>query len=177
MKVLLYGIQGAGKSTIGKYLAEKLNIPYIATGDIFRQLRDEDTENGRLVKSLIDQGQMVGDQLTMQIVNSRLQKDDVKNGFVLDGAPRTLDQEKLFQEDPDVIVEVNLSEEEAIKRLLARGRHDDTLEAIKKRLEWHNEKTKPLINFYKDKGIKVIEIDNSGKIEDSLREIDEQFKN
>lgn len=177
MRVLLFGIQGSGKSTIGKYIAEKFAVPFVSMGDIFRKLREEDSETGRLVKSIIDQGHFVPDELTMQIINQRLDEADVKNGFVLDGVPRNLGQEKLFKHQLDLIVLVTLEEEEAIRRLVDRGRHDDSEEAIRKRLEWHKENTEPLINYFKSKGIKTIEVDNTPSEEKVRQEIDELLKN
>ncbi len=177
MKALLFGIQGSGKSTIGKYVASKYNVPFIAMGDLLRGLREEDSELGRLVKSIIDQGHFVPDELAMEILNKRLERPDVASGFVLDGAPRNLGQEKLFKHDLDVVILVHLDEEEAIKRLMARGRHDDTEEAIRKRMNWHKENTTPLIDFFKNKGVKVIEIDNTPGVEEVQRKIDELLKN
>lgn len=96
MKALLFGIQGSGKSTIGKYIASKYNIPFIAMGDLLRELREEDSERGRLVKSIIEQGHFVPDEMAMEILDKRLDSPDTKSGFVLDGAPRNLGQEKLL---------------------------------------------------------------------------------
>lgn len=177
MKILLYGIQGAGKSTIGKYLAEKLGIPFIATGDIFRLMRKEDTETGRKIKALYDAGEMSPDDLTMEIVNKRLSETDTSNGFVLDGAPRNLIQEKLIKQQPDLIIMVNLEEKEALKRMLERGRVDDTEEGIRKRISWYKEKVMPVINIYRDRGVKFIEIDNTPPVEEVLKKLDEQLKN
>lgn len=177
MNILLFGIQGSGKSTVGKYLANKLGIPFISSGDIFRQLREQDSENGRVVKALIDAGKFVDDALTMKIVNERLTEDDTKEGFVLDGAPRNLAQEKLFSKQPDLIVLVELEEKRAIERLLARGRHDDTPEAIKKRLDWTKQNTQPLIDFYKAKGVRVVEVDNSPPTPEVEKALDGLFEN
>lgn len=177
MKILLFGIQGSGKSTIGRYIADKLGIPFISIGDILRKLREEDSETGRLVKSLIDKGHFIPDQLAMEIINKRLDEKDASGGFVLDGAPRNLEQEKLFTHDLDLVLIVRLDEEEAIKRLLNRGRHDDSERAIRKRMDWHKTNTKPLIDFYKSKGIRAIEIDNTPKEEDVRRSVDELLEN
>lgn len=177
MKVLLFGIQGSGKSTIGKYIAKKIGVPFISIGDIFRQLREENSETGRLVKSLIDKGHFVPDELAMQILNQRLDQADVEKGFVLDGAPRNIEQEKLFKHSLDLIILVTLEEAEAIRRLMSRGRHDDSEDAIRKRLNWHKENTEPLINYFKGRGIKIVEIDNTPDEETVRKGIDELLKN
>ena len=177
MKILLFGIQGSGKSTVGKYIANKLGVPFVSIGDILRTIRDEDSDRGRLVKSIIDHGNFVPDELAMEIINQRLSEPDVDGGFVLDGAPRNLVQEKLLKNQPDLVILVELPEEEAIKRLLSRGRHDDSETAIRKRLSWHYENTRPLIDFYKTKGIKIVEVDNSPTEEVVRGKIDELLKN
>jgi len=177
MRALLVGIQGSGKSTIGKYIAAKFGVTFVSTGDIFRELREEDSVTGRLVKSLVDQGKFVPDELTMKIVNQRLREGDAANGFVLDGAPRNLAQEKLLEQKIDLVVIVNLNEEVAIKRLISRGRHDDSEQAIKNRIEWHKENTVPLIDYYKSKGVRTIEVDNTSGEEEVRKNLDELFKN
>lgn len=177
MKVLLFGIQGSGKSTIGKYIASKYKVPFVAMGDLLRELREKDTEQGRVIKEIIDQGHFVPDELAMAILNARLDDADVENGFVLDGAPRNLGQEKLFKHDLDLVILVHLDEEEAIKRLLARGRHDDNEEAIRKRMNWHKENTTPLIDYFRSKEVRVIEIDNSPSETEVREKIDELLEN
>ena len=177
MNILIFGVQGAGKSTIGKYIAEKLEIPFIATGDIFRELKEEESSLGELVKSKINEGELVPDETTMEIVNQRLNQKDVLEGFILDGAPRNLTQVKMFKQDVDLLVLVNLDGEEAVKRLFSRGRHDDTKEKIEKRIFWYENQTKPVVKFYKNKDIKIIEIDNTNPEEAVQKSVDEQFKN
>jgi adenylate kinase len=177
MRVLLFGIQGSGKSTIGKYIAEKFEVPFISVGDIFRELREDDSETGRLVKSLIDQGKFVPDELTMRLINERLDEEDCKNGFVLDGAPRNLAQESLFRHEVDLVIMVDLDERTAIDRLRNRARHDDSEEAIKNRIDWHKENTVPLIDFFRSKGVRCVDVDNSPTEEEVRKSIDELFKN
>lgn len=177
MNILLFGIQGAGKSTIGKYIASKFGVPFISIGDILRHLREKESEKGKLIKSIIDKGEFIPDQLAMDIINERVEEKDAKKGFVLDGAPRNLTQEKLFKSSVDLVILINLNENEAIKRLLGRGRHDDSEEAIRKRLAWHKENTTPLIDYYRSKGVKIIEIDNTPSEGQVRKEVDELFKN
>ena len=169
MNIIIFGAQGSGKSTVGKYIAEKLNIPFIATGDIFRELRGKDSNLGRSVRRLYDAGNMIPDDLTMEIVNKRINEKDAEGGFVLDGAPRNLSQEKLLNREPDLLIMVILGKNEAIKRLLDRGRIDDTPEVIRTRLGWYKEKVKPVINYYRQKGVRLIKIDNTPP-EDTVKE-------
>ncbi len=82
MNILLFGVQGSGKSTVGKYIAQKLNIPFIATGDIFRKLREENSDLGKLVKKMIDSGTLVPDEPTMKLVNQRLAEENAKENDV-----------------------------------------------------------------------------------------------
>ena len=179
MNILLFGVQGSGKSTVGKYIAQKLNIPFIATGDIFRKLREENSDLGKLVKKMIDSGTLVPDEPTMKLVNQRLAEENANEGFVLDGAPRNLAQIQMFSKDTDLILQVELDKNEAVKRLLARARHDDTKEKIEKRMSWYKDQTELVVSFYKDKGIKIIKIDNSPSEETVRKNLDvllEEFK-
>lgn len=168
MNILIFGVQGSGKSTIGKYIAQKLVIPFIATGDIFRELREEKSPLGELVKNKIDSGEFVPDVPTMETVEKRLNKADAASGFVLDGAPRNLAQVRMLKK-VDLIVLVDLSKEEAIKRLLARARHDDTKDSIEKRIGLYDEQTRPVIDYYRDKNVRIIKVDNT-PAEDVVRQ-------
>lgn len=172
----MFGVQGAGKSTVGKYIAEKLEIPFIATGDIFRKLKQENSSLGNLVRSKIDRGELVPDEPTMEIVNQRLTKNDASKGFILDGAPRNLEQVKMFDVPINLLVLISLDEDEAVKRLLSRSRHDDTKEKIEKRISWYESQTKPVIEFYKNKNTQIIEVDNTQSEEVVRKNVDEQLK-
>ena len=94
MKIIMLGAPGAGKGTQAKFISEKFGIPQISTGDIFRANIKNQTELGNKAKSYIDQGLLVPDELTLDLVTDRLSKDDCKNGYILDGFPRTLNQAK-----------------------------------------------------------------------------------
>ena len=179
MNILIFGVQGSGKSTVGKYVAKKLNIPFIAVGDIFRRLREEKSELGNLVKKMIDQGMLVPDKPTMRIVNKRLEENDVQGGFLLDGAPRNLHQVEMFEKSLDLLVLVELIEKEAVARLFNRGRIDDTKEKIATRISWYRDQTEPVISFYRDKDVKIVKVDNSPSEETVRKKLDvllEEFK-
>lgn len=176
MNILIFGVQGSGKSTIGEYIAGKLNVPFIATGDVFRKLREEKSPLGKLVKDKYDQGLLTPDEPTMEIVNEKLKEKDAQEGFVLDGAPRNLQQVDMFKKSPDLLVLVELDEKEAVARLFNRGRIDDTKEKIEKRIAWYKEQTIPVIEHYKDKNLRVIKVDNTPSENIVRKNIDDLLK-
>ncbi len=161
MKILLIGPQGSGKSTQGKLLAHFLELPYISTGDIFRQTASAD----EIIRSILDKGELVENETTSQVVEKRLKQEDCQNGFVLDGYPRNIEQIELFDPKFDKVFYLNASEEQVIERLLKRGRKDDTREGIKTRLDLYYQQTRPLLDYYQ-KLNKLIEVDGSGSVEE-----------
>lgn len=163
MRILLLGPQGSGKSTQAKLLAEYLKVPVVSTGDIFRQMPK--------VKKILEEGKLVDDRLTADIVRERLREQDCQQGFIVDGYPRTIKQLKIFDPNFEKVFYLNLPEEVSIERLLKRSRKDDTREAIKKRLDLYYQKTQTLLKHYQDLGI-LKEINGQGeigKIQDLLR--------
>lgn len=157
MKILLIGPQGSGKSTQAKLLSQFLRLPYISTGDIFREM-------GGDIKQILDKGQLVDDATTSAIITERLSKADCKEGFVVDGYPRSLEQLRLFDPHFDRVFYLKLKEETVMERLLKRRREDDTEELINKRLELYYEQTQPLLDHYENLG-KLVEIEGEGSIE------------
>lgn len=177
MKVLLIGPQGSGKSTQAKLLAEFLMVPFISTGDILRNLSKDDTEQGKSIKMILDEGRLVDDRTISQLVKERLTKPDCKNGFIMDGYPRTVDQITNFDPKFDIVFYLLVSDEEATKRLLKRGRVDDTPEAIAQRLKLYHRETDPIIAYYQQKDL-LCAIDGFGIIEQvqqSIREVYDKF--
>lgn len=168
MRILLIGPQGSGKSTQADLLAQHLNLPKISTGDIFRKLRDEDSAEGKRIKQILDSGKLVDDQTTSQIVRYRMSQEDCKDGLVMDGYPRNMEQLGLFDPQFGRVIYLNVPEQEVIKRLIERGRSDDTPESIKIRLELYYRQTQPLLDYYKNQGI-LTEIDGVSDI-DSIQQ-------
>lgn len=173
MKILLIGPQGSGKSTQGKRLAEYRNIPYISTGDIFRNIALKDSPEGKEIKNILESGQLVSDEKTRELIKERLQQSDVQRGFILDGYPRTSEQVDLFTVIDlkfDKIFYLNVPDDEVIKRLMNRGRIDDTQEVIKTRLDVYKLKTEALVEALKGFG-NLIEVDAGKNVEEVWEEI------
>lgn len=158
MKLLIVGPQGSGKSTQSKLLAETLRVPFIETGQIFRDM-------GGKVRTFLQAGEMVPDDITSEIVRKRLEDGVYKNGFIMNGYPRNLNQVELFDPGFDKVFYLKVSDEEVIDRLLKRAREDDTRELIEKRLSDYHKLTEPILEHYKGIGI-LEEIEGSGKVEE-----------
>ncbi|MBI2699121.1 MULTISPECIES: adenylate kinase [Mycobacterium] len=157
MRVVLLGPPGAGKGTQAEKLAEKLGIPHISTGELFRSNISEGTKLGVEAKRYLDAGDLVPSSLTNELVDDRLNDADAANGFILDGYPRSVEQAKALHEmlerrgtDIDAVVEFRVSEDELLTRLTGRGRADDTEEVIRNRMKVYREETAPLLDYYSD---------------------------
>lgn len=166
MKIILIGIQGAGKSTQGNILSDVLNIPYLSSGHIFREMAKEKTVLGRYLKETMNAGFLIPDDKTLAIIEEYLSKPTYKNGYILDGFPRTTPQAEAFSNGVTNVVYLKVTDKEALWRLAGReeeDRADNTLKAIKKRIDQFHEKTEPVIEYYRQKG-KLIEIDGEQDI-------------
>ena len=122
MKLVFFGAPGAGKGTIAKKLFEKYKIPQISTGDLFRANIKNETELGKKVKSILDNGQLVPDEVTIAMVNDRIKDDDCKNGYILDGFPRTIVQAEAFEKSNpiDAAIYFDITDDEVKGRLGGR---------------------------------------------------------
>jgi adenylate kinase len=157
VRVVLLGPPGAGKGTQAQKLAEKLGIPQISTGELFRSNIENGTKLGLEAKRYLDAGDLVPSDLTNQLVDDRLDEADAANGFILDGYPRSLEQAKALHEmlerrgtDIDAVVEFRVSEDELLHRLKGRGRADDTEDVIHNRMKVYRDETAPLLEYYSD---------------------------
>ena len=159
--LVILGRQGSGKGTQAARLVEAYSPIHVSTGDMLRAAVDDGTELGRRAGALMDAGDLVGDDLINGIVAERLARSDVaEHGFLLDGYPRTPDQATAMEDflseagttlDGAVILEVPVDEVTA--RMLARGRVDDTEEAIRRRLDLYESETAPLLAWFADRGL------------------------
>lgn len=168
MKIVIIGIQGAGKSTQGNLLSEKLKVPYLSTGHIFRDLAKEKSQIGRYIKETMNAGFLIHDKKVLAIVTKYLQRPEYKKGYIIDGFPRTVEQAKEFSHEVDKVVYLRVSDKEALWRLSYRNgeiREDETLLAIRKRIELFHKVTEPVLAYYRKKGI-LIEVDGEKPIEE-----------
>ena len=172
MKLVLIGIQGAGKSTQGNMLADELKVPYLSSGHIFREMAKEKTPLGRSLKEILNAGQLVSDDLTLKIIREYLTKPEYRGGYILDGFPRTLAQAEAFEKDIDKAIFVDVSDKEALWRISGRvsDRQDETLQAIRKRIELFHEMTEPVVDFYRDRGM-LVQVDGEKSVEEVFAEI------
>ncbi len=172
MKIVLIGIQGSGKSTQGNLLQEKLKVPYLSTGHIFRELSHEHTPLGRYIKETMNAGYLIPDEKTLAIVNEYLARSEYQKGYILDGFPRTEGQAESFKNGIDAVLYIQVSNEEALRRLSMRldARGDETPPALQKRIELFHKFTKPVIEYYRKKGI-LFEIDGEKSIEQIHQDI------
>jgi adenylate kinase len=163
LNVLLLGPQGAGKGTQAKRISAEYGSPHIASGEILRAEMDAGTELGRRVKDVYDRGDLVSDDLMIELIRNRLEQPDTEAGFVLDGFPRTTVQaealDTMFNDigrNFSVAFALQIPDEVAFDRLRRRaeveGRADDTDEAIQRRLDNYHRETEPLIEYYRIRG-------------------------
>lgn len=187
MRLILLAAPGAGKGTQAEKLSEHYHIPTISTGAILRHNIQEGTALGKLAQQYIDGGNLIPDDVMIQVMKDRLAQEDCKDGFILDGFPRTLTQAEALDASDipiDVVLNLEVEDETIIKRLSGRleckecaatfhkehrkpmkegvcdlcggeltTRADDKPETVKSRLEIYHERTEPLLNFYREKGM------------------------
>ncbi|HEY2558045.1 MAG TPA: adenylate kinase [Diaminobutyricibacter sp.] len=175
-RLLIVGPPGSGKGTQAARISSAYGIPDVSTGDIFRANIKNGTPLGVQVKEIVDAGDYVPDSLTNALVTERLEEDDARNGFLLDGYPRTLEQVHYLDgllgkkgQSLDGVIQLVADRDEVVSRLTKRaqeqGRVDDSEEAIRHRQEVYLRETSPLIDVYRDRGL-LIEVDGLGGVDE-----------
>lgn len=161
MKRLIFlGPPGAGKGTQAQALSSNYHIPHISTGEILRRATTEQTPLGQKAKVYMDKGELVPDELILDLIKERLAQPDSKNGWVLDGFPRNLAQASFLEQllanlnqSPDFALNLIVPDEVVITRMLEREREDDNEDTIRRRLQVYRDDTAPVISFYQERGI------------------------
>jgi len=179
MNIILFGPPGAGKGTQAEKISSHFNLPHLSTGNIFRENIKNETPLGKKVKSIMDSGNLVPDETVVELVASELDKPKYDNGVVLDGFPRTVAQAEALEnylkgndKQIDTFITLEVPEDELISRILSRGegRSDDTPEKVKTRLQVYRDETRPVMDFYDEKGA-VQKIDGVGSIDEIFNRI------
>jgi adenylate kinase len=170
MRLVLVGPPGAGKGTQAERLAERLEVPHISTGDLFRANLKAETPLGVEAKTYMDAGELVPDEVTVAMVRARFTEPDAAKGFILDGFPRTAPQAEALAsllDDQgltlDAVVEFAIADDVVVERLLSRGRSDDTEDVIRRRLQVFRDDTSPLLAFYADR---LVSVDAVGQVDE-----------
>lgn len=204
MKLILLGAPGAGKGSQATKISAEYGIPHISTGDALRANIAAGTELGKYARSFIEKGQLVPDEVVVNIVADRIKQEDCKNGFLLDGFPRTIPQAEALDKLTDIDMVINLDVDFKLvidrisgRRMCACGetyhistysaddcakcggklyqRKDDNAETVKNRLEVYTEQSAPLVDYYKDKGI-LVNVDSNTTIQATFEAIKEILK-
>jgi len=183
MNILVLGPQGSGKGTQAKRITATYGIPHIATGDMLREMREQPTDLGRELKDVMDRGDLVSDEMMVELIRDRLSRGDTDGGFVLDGFPRTMPQAEALNEllreldrALDVVFDFQVPDREVLlERMLQRaaveGRPDDTPDAIARRLEHYERETAPLVEYYRTHQANVVGVHADRAVEEVFEEI------
>jgi len=179
--IALFGPPGAGKGTQSKMLIEKYNLAYISTGDILREEMAQGTVLGQRAQAVIERGELVSDDIIVQIIEKKIQTNPEVSGFLFDGFPRTVIQAYILEglllkmnTTLSCMISLEVPEDELMSRMMERAkkenRSDDTKEIIKNRLKEYKNKTVPVANFYHEKGI-YFKINGVGSVEEVFKRI------
>lgn len=187
LNIVIFGAPGSGKGTQSELIIAEYGVDHISTGDVLRSEMKNETELGKIAKDYIEKGQLVPDELIVDMLAKVLDSKENSKGVIFDGFPRTIPQAKALKEmlnkrgtDVSVMLNLQVEEEELIKRLLERGkvsgRSDDNLETIKSRLDVYHKQTAPLADYYIGEG-KHVAIEVMGTVEEIFGRIKEAVNN
>ena len=176
MKIIFLGIQGSGKSTQAKLLSAKLNLPYIETSQLLREKSKGEDEDAKRIIEALDKGNLVPNEITIRTLKERLKSKDCQKGYIIDGYPRNEVQFQNLDDDINQVFYVAVSDEEAIRRLSKRARHDDTGEALKRRMDLYHLQTEPALDKFRERGI-LEEVDGERSIEEIAKDIESKVLN
>lgn len=170
VRLLFIGPPGAGKGTQAQRVAERLGIPHVSTGEMFRHHVANGSDLGMKVEAIMAAGDYVPDEITVAMLEQRIGEPEAAGGYILDGFPRTVAQvrslDDLIGEDGlDKVVVFEVDETELVERMLSRGRADDSSETIRKRFEVYMAQTRPLLDIYDDRGI-TVSVDGLGEMDE-----------
>jgi adenylate kinase len=182
MQLIFLGPPGSGKGTQAKLLGERLGVPAISTGDMLRDAVRWGTPVGRRAQAIMEAGELVPDDLVIGLVRERIALPDARNGFLLDGFPRTIEQAEALDRilegngaSVDGVINLLVPEGTLVERLLGRaaleGRSDDRRETVAERLRVYGEKTAPLVEHYRGLGL-LYDVDGFGSVEEVAGRID-----
>lgn len=178
VRLIIMGPPGAGKGTQGELLARRLGVPRHSTGDILRQALRAGSPMGVEARRFMHAGELVPDDVILGIIGEVLDRDESSRGFVLDGFPRTVAQAEglahlLAERDEqlDAVISLSVDDDEIMRRLSARGRKDDLEETIRRRLDVYRADTKPVLDWYEDAGVRVLEVEGVGDIDEIQEDI------
>ena len=183
MKIILFGPPGAGKGTQARYLIERYGIVQISTGDMLRDAVIKGSEIGKEVKSIMEKGELVSDEIIMSLISDRIVQEDCKKGFILDGFPRTLEQaislDKILEDKSlhiDHVIQIDVEESLLLNRINKRAsenknvREDDNSEILANRLIVYNKQTIPVLEHYQ-KNNKLKKVDGMLSIDEVFNQI------
>jgi adenylate kinase len=176
MRIVLLGPPGSGKGTQATMLVERLKLPHISTGALLRNAAKRGTALGLQAKAITDKGELVPDDIMSDMIEERLSRDDVANGFILDGYPRNVSQAESLDAmlerlntPADEAIHIDIDAEQIIKRIARRaeeeGRSDDTEETVRNRMRVYAEQTAPVADYYAERGILTRVLGNGDKEE------------
>ena len=178
MRIVMLGGPGSGKSTYTEYLIKHFNITHIYPGGMLRKEVEKGSEIGKIAKSIIDRGEFVPNQIVLELIKNKVEKSP--KGYVLDGWPRYMQQVEDMEKNEigyDYAVFLDVSREEVLRRLLARGRADDTEEIINNRIELYKKETGPVIEYMRNRpGFLEIKAEG-GTPEETANEIIRKIEN